>query len=538
MRRQFHWLLVTGAVLLLAGSLAGAPASAQDLGIEGQMSTSAPSNQIETPNANDYLWIAGSSFKPRSTATQYSYASNGCIISTNGGGGLNDSFTVPFRLPSGSVIRGVRFYYYDAVAGSSRLSITSYDGLGGFIDHVFAESDGNGGYGNVYAGLTTPYTVDSSARGFVLNWYPDGGGSSLRLCGARVFYDAGSSAMNAPEDESLPVQPTTDETPGEPSSTLATDYYFLAGSSFGRIDSKIEYVYGDSGCMYSTSTYDPLTIDLDLPDGATLSGARFYFKDTDPTNDVNINLADYTGLGGVRTLASGTSSGSPGFSSVYLDIKAIYSPYVVNQYDHALNAVVTGAKSASRQLCGVRAFYTLPAARSDRPEEVSDQPAEVPTERPPTGDELTSPNAQSATFTASIQLPESADVNGVRLYYFANELPSGSAEMWDYDGSSANYLGSVEADMATGYGSTYRSLDAPYTVDYTGGTPALVATLVASPEYRFCGARIFYDEGSKSLYRFVAGQSFHPRDSKVAFNYRSPGCIQFIGDDIFLDGFE
>lgn len=534
MRRQFNWLGRTGAVLLLAGGLVGTPASAQDVGTEGVMPAAGQPGQIETPDANDYLWIAGVSFKPRSTSTEYFDAGNGCLVSNTGGGAVNDSFTVPFRLPTNSVLRGVRFYYYDADAGSSSLSITSYDGVGGFIDHVFATSDGSSGYGSIYQALGTPFTVVASARAFVLNWYPSVAGSSMRLCGARVFYDVGSPAMVTPDHESAPVLPAAGANEDDANSVLASDYYFLAGSSFERVDSGILYRYGSSGCMYATTTYSALNIDLDVPDGSTLNGARFYFNDTSAASDVSVYLVDYTGLGGIRTLLQSSSSGSAGFSSVYAPINATYSPYVVDQFSYALTAVVTGANDVSRQICGVRVFYTLPAARPQKS-------AEPAVETFPAEPELTSPDLNSAGFTTNLQLPDNALVQGVRLFYFATDLPGGSATMWRFNGASASTLGHVQATTQTGYGSHYAALDVPYTVDYVAGTPGLVAKLVQSPQYHFCGARVFYNDGAVSRYRFIAGASFHPLDSTVAFNYQSPGCIEleYAGDDVlFQDGFD
>ena len=50
--------------------------------------------------------------------------------------------TVGLRVPDGSVIKGVRFYYYDESAQASRMSITSYDGAGNYTDHVLVEARG------------------------------------------------------------------------------------------------------------------------------------------------------------------------------------------------------------------------------------------------------------------------------------------------------------------------------------------------------------------------------------------------------------
>lgn len=534
MCKQFEWMWRTVATLLLAVGVVVGTVSAQGISSEGVAVETGQPWQVEAPNANDYLWIAGGAFKPRSTSTEYLDTGNGCIASSTGGSSLNESFTVPFRLPNNSVLIGVRFYYYDAAVGSSRLSITSYDGAGNYTDHVLVTSVGSSGYDNVYQGLTTPYTLDTYSRGFVLNWYPDVAGSSMRLCGARVFYDAGTAAAVIPQHQPVPAHPTTGVDADEANTALASDYYFLAGSSFERVDAGIQYMYGTSGCMYATTAYNALTIDLNIPDGATLSGARFYFNDIDPTNDIGVYLVDYTGLGGTRTLLQGSSSGSGGYSSIYKAISPSYSPYVVDQFTYALNAVVTGSRDASRQICGVRVFYVLPSAQPL-------QRSEPTVAMSPASAGLNSPDALSGGFTTNLQLPQSAVISGVRLYYKATQLPVGSATLRLFNGISASSLGYVEAIPQAGYGSNYAALNAPYTVDYFTGTPGLVANVVQSQQYSFCGARIFYTAGGATRYRFVAGSSFHPLDSSAVFDYHSPGCIDFRydgSDIIFRDGFE
>lgn len=537
MRRRWNWLLRTSfALLLIAGGLASQPVAAQDPGTEGAVPPGRQPTQVEAPEADDYLWIAGSSFKPRSTGVSYSYASNGCLVSNTGGSSLDESFTVSFRVPDSSVLRGVRFYYYDTSSDSSSMSITSYDGAGNFTDHVLGASQDSAGYGDTYLGLTTPYTIATFTRGFVINWYPNVAGSSMRLCGARIFYDAGAPTVATADAEPAPAPAAADADLAGPNSPLASDYYFLAGSSFERVDSDIEYQYGSSGCMYSTTSYNALTIDLNIPDGSTLMGARFYFNDTDAASDIQAYLVDYTGLGGIRTLMQVSSSGSAGYSSVYAGVISTYTPYKVDQFNYALNAVVTGAKDATRQLCGVRVFYSPPTARPAYAAEVA--PAgPLAKAQEPVADALDapqSPSALSAAFATDLQLPAGAVVSGLRLFYYNTQQPDGSIELWNYNGTVANYLGLTTGNTYTGYDSIYANLGTPYTVNHAAGSLGLVPRVVYSPYYRFCGVRVFYSEGSSVRYRFIAATSFHPRSSAIEFDYRSPGCLSIKRQFVFL----
>ena len=142
--------VVVGLIISMTGLSAPRRAVAQESVGEGQAQTSAQQDQtaaedVESPEVNDYLWIAGSSFKPRASNIDYQYMGNGCITSLTGGSALKQSFTAPFRVPDGSVVRGVRFYFYDTSAQFSRLSITSYDGAGNYTDHILVDSTGAAG---------------------------------------------------------------------------------------------------------------------------------------------------------------------------------------------------------------------------------------------------------------------------------------------------------------------------------------------------------------------------------------------------------
>jgi hypothetical protein len=66
-------------------------------------------DSMQAPQAEGYLFIAGSSFIPRSSATAYEYVNDtGCIYSTTSG-----LFTADIDLPDRYQIIGHRMYYFD-----------------------------------------------------------------------------------------------------------------------------------------------------------------------------------------------------------------------------------------------------------------------------------------------------------------------------------------------------------------------------------------------------------------------------------------
>jgi hypothetical protein len=510
---------------------------AQEPVSEGQAPASAQQDQaaaedLESPEVNDYLWIAGSSFKPRASNVAYQYMSNGCITSLTGGSALNQSFTAPFRVPDGSVIRGVRFYYYDTSAQDSRMSITSYDGAGDYIDHIVVDSTGSAGVDNVYAALGTPYTIDTADRGFVLNWYPYVAGSTMRLCGARVFYDRGTPVAQADAAaEALPADAISDEI--APTAPNALDYYFLAGSSFNRRDSKTTYQYGASGCIYTASGSSLFTIDVNMPDGVRVLGARFYYYDTSAADSIQFFLTDYTGLGDFRNLLSGSSSDG-GFGSAYVAMGASYDPYTVDQATYSLNAIATGADKSSVQLCGVRVFYQTLAAQADQPAGEEAVAATTLTASDMLAPEPDITALPAKDYAHDLELPQGAVAQGLRVYYYNTQTPDGYVQTWNYTGSTADFLGSTTTSDHSGYSSTYQAFGTPYTVNYLDASLGVVPWVATSSGYRFCGVRVYYTQGLTPRYRFIAGSSFHPRNSATRFTYEGTGCISIEADRVEL----
>lgn len=135
-----------------------------------------------------FSWrVTGSALKPRENDVNYSIGSSGaCTYITSG-----DSFTVwntPVILPQGSHVDTMRMYYYDTSNSNSSAWFTVYDLYGSIVEEWSVSSSGN--FGNSFNDTTViSHTIDYSVYSYLINWRPNVVGSSLQLCGFRVFYE-------------------------------------------------------------------------------------------------------------------------------------------------------------------------------------------------------------------------------------------------------------------------------------------------------------------------------------------------------------
>ncbi len=97
-----------------------------------------------------------------------------------------------------------------------------------------------------------------------------------------------------------------------------------------------------------------------------------------------------------------------------------------------------------------------------------------------------------AALTTSLELPDNAMIQGVRLFYYST-APANLVGMfltrYTGDGSFTDLLTGTST-ISTGYASEYFSLPAPVAIDNSGQSYALTATMVAGA--RLCGMRVFY----------------------------------------------
>lgn len=135
-----------------------------------------------------------------------------------------------------------------------------------------------------------------------------------------------------------------------PSGTSA--YQFVAGSAFSARTSAQSVTYPGAGCKFSDGA---LTTDVQLPEGASVSGVRLYYYNSGAAGNVGLFFTIYDGAGAVSDLLSATSTMNSGYSSEYFSLPA---PHLVNNADNSY--VLTGTMSANLRFCGARVFYSTP----------------------------------------------------------------------------------------------------------------------------------------------------------------------------------
>jgi hypothetical protein len=134
---------------------------------------------LESGPGSHYLNLPGSAFHTRDSGTTIAYNGTGCVSA-------DDILTVPVRLPAGVQVNVVRIQYNNAVAGNAgAVLFTSYDGQGGFSDHITAASGSDPGFGAVVSPMGA-VTADPANRMYALVWIPGVVGN--QLCGARIAY--------------------------------------------------------------------------------------------------------------------------------------------------------------------------------------------------------------------------------------------------------------------------------------------------------------------------------------------------------------
>lgn len=131
--------------------------------------------------------VTGSALKPRENDVNYNVsATGGCVYVSSG-----DASTVwntPVSLPQGSHIDTLRMYYYDTSASNSSAWFTVYDLYGVIVDEWSVSS--NTDIGNSFNDSSViSHTIDYSVYSYLINWRPSVTGSTMQLCGFRVFYE-------------------------------------------------------------------------------------------------------------------------------------------------------------------------------------------------------------------------------------------------------------------------------------------------------------------------------------------------------------
>lgn len=204
-------LIFLSAILLLVvaafwfGNGRFAPAAAQESGSPWRSSAEAPPDTPRdsfsvpdraTANGSEALsaaaditsWrVIGSALRPRESDVSYSVSGNGsCSYVT--AGDASTVWNVAPDLPQGAVIDTLRMYYDDTSGSNSSAWFTVYDLYGDIVDEWSVSSNTSAGKSfNDSAAIN--HTIDYATYAYLINWRPVVSGSTMQLCGFRVFYE-------------------------------------------------------------------------------------------------------------------------------------------------------------------------------------------------------------------------------------------------------------------------------------------------------------------------------------------------------------
>lgn len=140
----------------------------------------------DTPDALISWRVVGSALKPRENDVSYTVSpSGGCVYVT--AGDANSVWNFAPHLPQGAVVDTLRMYYNDTSGSNSTAWFTVYDLYGELVQEWSVSSSDN--FGNSFNdSAQINHTIDYSLYSYLLNWRPVVTGSSMQLCGFRVFY--------------------------------------------------------------------------------------------------------------------------------------------------------------------------------------------------------------------------------------------------------------------------------------------------------------------------------------------------------------
>lgn len=130
--------------------------------------------------------IAGSALTPRETNVNRGVnISGGCGYVT--GGAATTVWNHKAPLPQGAVVNTLRMYYSDTSASNSSAWFTVYDLYGNIVDEWSVASTGSAG-NSFNDSAVIDHTIDYSTYSYLINWRPNVVGSTMQLCGFRIFY--------------------------------------------------------------------------------------------------------------------------------------------------------------------------------------------------------------------------------------------------------------------------------------------------------------------------------------------------------------
>ncbi len=493
----------------------------------------------------------GIAFHRRNSSVGYAYYGSGCnYISAIPGASIGDNEALSTRLdiPEGAVIIGVEFQYRDTdAANNSSLYLYRFDGAGGVETVALLNSSGNGGYGSSYT--TSSFignAYDPFTYSYSMVWYSGAVGINHALCGVRVKY-----AYSPPVARPFRMPPAN-----QPDALQGgtSGYSFTAASDFVGVDASSRYSYGGAGCMILTQGLN-LSAEVDLPNGREFRGYRAFYYNNASGQIMNANLITVNGSS-TTTIAIKNTTVTTGYGEDYFTFD---SPQIISEVSKGYLLYIRPGTTNSAKMCGVRSFYTLPVQARPMPVETNldAQPAPdrdaqgtllsaTTTEASPlqnldigTVEETTSPlitdeyqfltpysfvprdtayiqqidSAGCVSFdtdseiTYTFQLPAGSGIRGVRFYYRNLAGNGATARFWAYDGKGwFNPIFAYPIPTTTNYDSHIVSYAGSHYNLSNGNVSHSLSFALLNPSntVEFCGARIWYTTGMRSLYLPVA----------------------------------
>jgi len=177
-------------VVILCAGLATADDSAEPNGVGGSSEVGPAETGRDAADGAVLVSLryTGSALKPRENDVSYTINGSGsCVYVTAG-----DSSTVwnhkVTSLPQGSQVDTLRMYFYDTSGSNSSAWFTVYDLYGNIVSEWPVSSSGSGG-NSFNDSAQINHMIDYSIYSYLINWRPSVTGSTMQLCGFRIFYN-------------------------------------------------------------------------------------------------------------------------------------------------------------------------------------------------------------------------------------------------------------------------------------------------------------------------------------------------------------
>lgn len=137
-------------------------------------------------------------------------------------------------------------------------------------------------------------------------------------------------------------------------------YLFFSASGASSNGSTLDYTYEGGGCMSQNNSIlnGDLDVNLQLPDGHSIRGYRYYWYDTSASSSA-ASLFQMDGQGGFTLIDSYDSTGDTGYGSFYSNLTD--GDHVVNNTNGAYVIRFNSNENGSGQrMCGVRIAMVAP----------------------------------------------------------------------------------------------------------------------------------------------------------------------------------